>query len=151
MAITSETIIEYSVQTDKINSIIFNDFIQNIIIKHKIKGNTFVFDNVSFHKNKQMLDFITNSGNFYLFTPPYSPNNNPIENMFGIIKSEFSKQIISDIIDKNILSKKEYKLIKQDNKIKLIEKNKQDIIEIVKNNKKKINDIKKAKKQKSKH
>ena len=42
MAITSETIIEYSVQTDKINSIIFNDFIQNIIIKHKIKGNTFV-------------------------------------------------------------------------------------------------------------
>ena len=43
----------------------------------------------------------------------------PIENMFGfaIIKSEFSKQIISRIINKNILSKKEYKLIKHDNKI----------------------------------
>jgi len=27
-----------------------------------------------------------------MFTPPYSPNNNPIETIFGIIKSNFRKE-----------------------------------------------------------
>ena len=66
----------------------------------------FIFDNVPFHHNKLMLKLITDSGlsephknfcltkNFirghkYLFTPPYSPNNNPIETIFGIIKFNF--------------------------------------------------------------
>ena len=45
---------------------------------------------------------------FIYLLPQHSPNANPIENMFGftIIKSEFSKQIIVGIIDKNISGEK---------------------------------------------
>ena len=72
----------------------------------------FIFDNVPFHHNKLMLKLIIDSGHKYLFTPPYSPlllidesiskglqkkhkfflgspNNNPIETIFGIIKFNF--------------------------------------------------------------
>ena len=38
-----------------------------------------------------MLEYITNKGHKYMFTPPYSPNLNPIENTFSIIKHQYYK------------------------------------------------------------
>ena len=127
MALTVDKILKYDIYENKINSHIFFNFIKLIVDDVSIKDYTFVFDNVSFHKKKEILNLITNSGNSYLFTPPYSPNNNPIENMFGIIKTEYTKQIINDIINKNILSTKENKRIQLDNKNKIIIKNKLEL------------------------
>ena len=121
MALSTSTIINHEIHLNSVNKIIFKNFIESTINNNNLKGYVFIFDNVSFHKNNEMLNFIKNSGNDYLFVPPYSPNNNPIENMFSIIKNEFSKQIITDIINKNILNKKEYKLQKINKKIRLIE------------------------------
>lgn len=121
MALSISKIIYYETHLNKIDSNIFKKFIETIINKEQLIDYTFVFDNVSFHKSKQVLDLIKNTNNNYLFTPKYSPNNNPIENMFGIIKNEFKKQIINDIVNQNILSKKKYKLLKINKKIKLIE------------------------------
>ena len=53
--------------------------------------------------------------------------------MFGIIKSEYTKQIINDIINKNILSKKENKQMQLENKNKIIAKLKLELNNI-KNN-----------------
>ena len=72
MALTVNKILKYDIYDDKINSNIFFNFIKLIIDDVSIKGYTFVFDNVSFHKKKEILNLITNSGNSYLFTPPYS-------------------------------------------------------------------------------
>ena len=119
MALSIEKIINYEIHENKINSEIFINFIKKIIDDNQLNNYTFVFDNVSFHQKKEVLNLILSSGNKYLFTPPYSPNNNPIENMFGIIKKEYHKQIINDIVNKNILSSSEFKLIKINNKIKL--------------------------------
>ena len=102
MALSIDKIIEHEIHENKIDSNIFIDFIKQIINKHQLKNYTFVFDNVSFHKKKEVLDFILLSENKYLFTPPYSPNTNTSENMFGIIKTEYQKQIINEIIINNI-------------------------------------------------
>ena len=88
----------------------FYNFIKNIINKFKSDQYTFVFDNVSFHHNKETLELIKNTNNLYLFTPPYSPNLNPIENVFGIIKNIYKNKYKS----KNLSSIK-YSLTEQIN------------------------------------
>jgi transposase len=93
MAITKDEILNYDIYESAINKQSFYDFIKKIINNLKEDGYTFVFDNVSFHKNKEVLALITDSNNNYLFTPPYSPNLNPIENTFGIIKSIYKKEL----------------------------------------------------------
>ena len=93
MAITKDEILNYDIYESAINKESFYNFIKKIINNLKEDGYTFVFDNVSFHKNKDVLELITDSKNNYLFIPPYSPNLNPIENTFGIIKNIYKKEL----------------------------------------------------------
>jgi len=55
-------------------------------------------DNASFHKSKETQELIENSGCELLFLPPYSPDYNPIENYWAILKSKIRK-ILPDIKD----------------------------------------------------
>jgi transposase len=48
-------------------------------------------DNVSFHHNKELIKIIEDSGNSIMYTPSYSPNNNPIENLFSVVKNTYYK------------------------------------------------------------
>jgi hypothetical protein len=48
-------------------------------------------DNVSFHHNKELIKIIKDSGNRIMYIPPYSPNHNPIENLFSVIKDTYYK------------------------------------------------------------
>lgn len=91
-AITTNKIIHNEIHESGVNGIIFTNFIQNIIDKLTMPNYYFIFDNVPFHHNKLMLKLIIDKGHKYIFTPPYSPNNNPIEIVFGIIKSNFKKE-----------------------------------------------------------
>jgi hypothetical protein len=67
------------------------------------KNYIFIFDNVSFHHSKKVLELINNSGHKYIFTPPYSPNLNPIENVNSIVKHEIKNIKINEITNENIL------------------------------------------------
>ena len=87
----------------------FFDFIKDVIKNLTEKDYIFLFDNIGFHKNKEMLQYITDNGHKYMFTPPYSPNLNPIENTFGIIKNIYKK----NQSDKSITTKKTVKNIGQ--------------------------------------
>ncbi len=49
-----------------------------------------MLDNVRFHHCKKTLKLITDTNNNYIFTPPYSSNNNPIEVIFSIIVIKIS-------------------------------------------------------------
>lgn len=91
-AVTLDGIIHNEIHETGVNGILFKDFIQNTINLLTTPNYYFVFDNVPFHHNKSMLKLITDSGHHYIFTPPYSPNNNPIETIFGIIKNNFKKE-----------------------------------------------------------
>lgn len=58
MALTTKTIIEHEIHINKINSSIFKSFIESVIKKNNLINYTFIFDNVSFHKNEETLNFI---------------------------------------------------------------------------------------------
>ena len=98
MGITSEKVIHHKIYTKTINSDDFNNFIKEIIKLLEEKGKIFIFDNCSIHKKKEMLKMIEDEGHYYMFIPPYSPNLNPIENVFGILK-KMIKNIMKETID----------------------------------------------------
>jgi len=97
MAITTNNILYSEIHDDSIDSTKFYSFIDNLIKHLKEKNYIFIFDNVAFHKNKNVLKLITSNGHKYIFTPPYSPNNNPIENTFSLIKRSYYKIIKNKI------------------------------------------------------
>ena len=69
MAITTNGIIKTNISKDNTNSIIFFDFIKNIISDLTEDNYIFLFDNVPFHKNKEMLKYIEDNGHKYMFVP----------------------------------------------------------------------------------
>ena len=84
MAISYNKIIQYEIHKTNINRNIFIKFIQLIV--NNIKNHYFLMDNVSFHKGKELKQIIENSSNKLIFIPPYSPQFNPIENVFSQMK-----------------------------------------------------------------
>lgn len=90
-AISIDKIIHYEIHETSVNSEIFYNFINNLIKKNNLNGYYFMLDNVRFHHCKKTLKLIRDTNNNYIFTPPYSPNNNPIEVIFSIIKNKFKK------------------------------------------------------------
>jgi len=50
------------------------------------KGQTVVMDNASFHKSPKIRELIESVGCELLYLPPYSPDLNPIEKVWAILK-----------------------------------------------------------------
>lgn len=114
-AVSVDKIMYYEIHETSVNSEIFYNYINratpsgvcNLITKNELKGYYFMIDNVRFHHCKKTLKLISDTGNNYIFTPPYSPNNNPIEVVFSIIKNKFKKlkkdkNKMKTLIDKSI-------------------------------------------------
>jgi transposase len=88
MAITNKGVCKDGYKLYKntaINTDIYYEFLEKLIIGKKNKY--FLMDNVSFHKSYRIRDLIEKSGNHILFIPPYSPDFNPIEEVFSKLKS----------------------------------------------------------------
>uniref|UniRef100_A0A6C0E1T8 Tc1-like transposase DDE domain-containing protein n=1 Tax=viral metagenome TaxID=1070528 RepID=A0A6C0E1T8_9ZZZZ len=86
--ITSNGDIKYEISNKPFNRESFLSFLQNLNFP---KGTILLIDNVSFHHSKIVKEYITKKGWISLYTPPYSPWFNPIENIFGIIKNQYRK------------------------------------------------------------
>ena len=84
-AITTNGCLLTKIQTTSYNSESFYNFIQELISKFH-KKMTLLMDNVSFHKTKKVKKLIENSGHHVIYLPPYSPNYNPIEFTFSVLK-----------------------------------------------------------------
>ena len=50
-----------------------------------------VMDNARFHKSEETREIIEDHGHQLLFLPPYSPDLNPIENYWAILKGKLRK------------------------------------------------------------
>lgn len=93
------------------NNKAFNKDIFVLFLKKlNLQPNTLlVLDNVPFHHSNNVKKYIEDKNVKILYTPPYSPWFNPIENIFGIIKNKFRKnKNISEsfkYIDKEIIIK----------------------------------------------
>ena len=77
VAIDVNKVIQYKCYDNKnINSDLFINFMEDLC--SKINDKIILMDNVSFHKNKKIIDIVNKSNNKLLFIPPYSPEFNPI-------------------------------------------------------------------------
>jgi len=91
VAITNDKVIQYISYNKSINGELFKKFILELV--KKVQNKYILMDNVQFHKNKEILKIITESNNIPLFIPPYSPEFNPIEEVFSHFKSYLKKHI----------------------------------------------------------
>ena len=66
------------------------EFLQEHIFP-KYKNNLIVIDNASSHNNRLIKNAIIQSGNDYLFSVPYTPKTNAIEQYFNQIKTYLKK------------------------------------------------------------
>lgn len=88
MAISSKGGKHYQITSERVNSIAFVDFIKSL----PLRPNTILLmDNASIHKSKALKDYLDYIRCSIIFTPPYSPEYNPIELIFGIIKNKYYK------------------------------------------------------------
>lgn len=65
---------------------VFRAFVQKELVPNLKAGDIVVMDNLSAHKSKPVVTAIENTEARVLFTPPYSPEFNPIEKTWGKIK-----------------------------------------------------------------
>jgi transposase len=65
--------------------------LQLFSIKNGIKNLVLVLDNASFHKAKKIVQLVKSYGFKLLFLSPYSPDLNPIEHQWWVLKFRLAK------------------------------------------------------------
>lgn len=75
-----------------INGEIFRGYVEQFLVKELKVGDIVVMDNLSCHKMAGIQKAIEKVGATVLYLPPYSPDLNPIENLFSQFKSEMRKR-----------------------------------------------------------
>lgn len=69
-----------------VNTEIFEVFVKELLVPHLGYGKYVVMDNVRFHKNREIVKLIEDTGAKVVFLPPYSPDLSPIEKMWSKTK-----------------------------------------------------------------
>lgn len=65
---------------------VFQAFVRYELVPSLVPGDVVVMDNLSAHRNATVKRWIEEAGATILFTPPYSPEFNPIEEAWAKIK-----------------------------------------------------------------
>ena len=65
----------------------FAAYVENVLVPELAPGTVVILDNLATHKNAAAAKAIRDAGCWFLFLPPYSPDLNPIENVFSKIKN----------------------------------------------------------------
>jgi transposase len=69
-----------------INGEAFKTYVEKELLKTLKPGDIVVIDNLGSHKNKAIRQLIRDAGAHLIFLPPYSPDLNPIEQVFAKTK-----------------------------------------------------------------
>lgn len=68
------------------NGAIFKAYVEQFLIRDLAPGDIVIMDNLASHKNEAVRELIETAGAELLFLPPYSPDLNPIEQVFAKLK-----------------------------------------------------------------
>lgn len=77
--------LQYNCSTD---SILFEFWFENILLKEVEEGTTIILDNATFHKKSVLPGLAKKHNCEVLFLPPYSPDLNPIEKRWAWLKQK---------------------------------------------------------------
>jgi transposase len=69
-----------------INGELFTLYVEKVLAPTLTRGEVVILDNLGSHKGKKARDAIRARGAHLLFLPPYSPDLNPIEQVFAKLK-----------------------------------------------------------------
>lgn len=81
----------YHTVSGSVNGEIFKDYIKNKLVPSLKPGDIVIMDNLRSHKVSGVVGAIESAGAYALYLPPYSPDLNPIEQMWSKIKSVLRK------------------------------------------------------------
>ena len=70
---------------------LFNGWLKKCLLPELKKGQVVIMDNATFHKSKLTKELIESVGCRLLYQPPYSPDLNPIEQQWAVLKRKFRK------------------------------------------------------------
>jgi transposase len=90
-AFTVDGYIAWEVHQGSITAAIFNDFVRNQVLPHCTANggprSVLVLDNARIHWNDELLQMCDEAGVILARLPPYSPDFNPIETTFALLKA----------------------------------------------------------------
>ena len=77
-----------------------NEWVEKILLKELSQPSLIVMDNAAFHKKSEIKAILEKAGHALLPLPPYSPDLNPIEQSFAILKKRraFTGKSIEDLL-----------------------------------------------------
>ena len=83
------------------NTAVFETYIQEVLCPTLRKGQVVIMDNASFHKSKKIKEWIEKKDCTLVYLPPYSPERNPIEKYWGVLKKKVKqcRRIIEDVYE----------------------------------------------------
>jgi transposase len=74
-----------------ITKIVFEAYIEKVLLPSLRHGQVVVMDNLSVHKGGRVRELLKSAGCKLLYLPPYSPDFNPIEEAFSKVKGILRK------------------------------------------------------------
>ncbi len=73
------------------NHVVFELYVEKILVPILPVGITVIVDNASFHRSEKARKLIEEAGGKLMYLPPYSPDLNPIEHYWHKIKTAIRK------------------------------------------------------------
>jgi transposase len=93
VAISSNGVVSFGLQDEPYNKNSFIAFLKNNLIPNISQSIKYILmDNVAFHHSKDVISLLESNNLIPLFIPPYSPQCNPIEEVFSMTKRFFREQ-----------------------------------------------------------
>ena len=93
MAVTNDQVVGWRLVSGSINSTIFADFMSTLDTKER---DVILLDNASIHKTHTVQDTMISRGLTPCFLPPYTPEFQPIEHCFSVIKNAFRRLPVTE-------------------------------------------------------
>ena len=114
VAIDNKKCISYKLYDNgSVNGNRFNEFLKDLC--SNIKNKLIILDNGKIHKTEETKNIIKNSGNYLLYTCPYHPRLNCIEQWFNQVKHYMKLYKSNDFTELNFNLKKSINNINKDN------------------------------------
>lgn len=102
-AVSRNGLLNFKISETSFNTGIFIEFVRELIETLRVQNmpnKTLILDNAAIHKNNAIKDLIEDNGHQLVFLPPYTPQLNPIEEVFSLWKEKIRAE---NCISKSLL------------------------------------------------